>query len=66
MIPPISDIGPAEASTGWSVSGVTHCFFAVRRTNPDFWQVSDLLHETQQQQQPINYGLLDYNRLDNR
>ncbi|MEH6451786.1 MAG: fatty acid cis/trans isomerase [Psychromonas sp.] len=40
--------------------------FAVRRTNPGFWKVSDLLHETQQQQQPINYGLFDYNRLENR
>jgi hypothetical protein len=40
--------------------------FAIRRTHPEFWQVSDKLHETYQQQSPINYGLLDYNRLENR
>ncbi len=40
--------------------------FAIRRTHPEFWQVSDQLHETHQQQNPINYGLLDYNRLENR
>ena len=40
--------------------------FAVRRTDPNFWKISDLLHQTQQQQQPINYGLFDYNRLENR
>lgn len=40
--------------------------FAIRRTHPDFWKISDQLHKTHQQQQPINYGLFDYNRLENR
>lgn len=40
--------------------------YAIRRTNPDFWQVSDLLHQTHQQQNPTTYGLFDYNRLENR
>lgn len=40
--------------------------YAIRRTNPEFWQVSDLLHQTHQQQNPIIYGLFDYNRLENR
>lgn len=40
--------------------------FATRRTDSDFWKVSDQLHETYKSQQPIEYGLLDYNRLENR
>jgi hypothetical protein len=40
--------------------------YAIRRTDPDFWQVSDLLHQSHQQQKPISYGLFDYNRLENR
>jgi hypothetical protein len=40
--------------------------FATRRTDPEFWKVSDLLHETYKVQQPIQYGLFDYNRLENR
>ena len=40
--------------------------FGVRRTNPDFWQYSDALHRAFEQQEPLDYGLLDYNRLENR
>lgn len=40
--------------------------FAIRRTDPGFWKVSDQLHETYKSQQPIKYGLFDYNRLENR
>ena len=40
--------------------------FAVRRSNPDFWQVSDKLHQLHFQDDPITYGLFDYNRLQNR
>ncbi|PKF62462.1 9-hexadecenoic acid cis-trans isomerase [Psychromonas sp. psych-6C06] len=40
--------------------------FAIRRTDPDFWKVSDQLHQTFQQKNPIEYGLFDYNRLENR
>ncbi|WP_028865390.1 fatty acid cis/trans isomerase [Psychromonas aquimarina] len=40
--------------------------YGVRRTNPDFWKVSDLLHQTHLQKNPTTYGLFDYNRLENR
>jgi hypothetical protein len=40
--------------------------YGVRRTNPEFWQHSDKLHNAFKQQSPISYGLLDYNRLENR
>ena len=40
--------------------------FAVRRTTKDFWEFSDKLNQTFMQHNPIEGGLLDYNRLENR
>lgn len=40
--------------------------FGVRRTNPRFWAVSDQIHETYAKLDPLEYGRLDYNRLENR
>jgi len=40
--------------------------YGVRRSNPNFWSVSDHLHQLYRQQDPIKYGLFDYNRLINR
>jgi hypothetical protein len=40
--------------------------YGIRRTHPDFWQVSDRLHQLHYLDDPITYGLLDYNRLENR
>lgn len=40
--------------------------FALRRTSPDFWRHSDAVHETFRRIDPIEAGLLDYNRLENR
>lgn len=40
--------------------------FAVRRSNTDFWAFSDKLNQQYQQQNPVDSGLLDYNRLENR
>lgn len=40
--------------------------YGIRRTHQDFWQLSDQLHATFQQLDPIEYGALDYNRLENR
>ncbi|WP_418642963.1 fatty acid cis/trans isomerase [Vibrio chaetopteri] len=40
--------------------------YAVRRSSPDFWQFSDQVHEFYQRTQPIEFGLLDYNRFENR
>ena len=40
--------------------------FGVRRTNPAFWQVSDLAHRDYRSLQPVEHGLFDYNRLENR
>ena len=40
--------------------------YGVRRTDPSFWEFSDKLHLWYQNNQPKDYGLLDYNRLENR
>ena len=40
--------------------------YAIRRTNPEFWKQSDAFHAGYRALAPIEYGLLDYNRLDNR
>lgn len=40
--------------------------FAVRRTGQDFWPHSDRLHEAYRRTTPIEAGLFDYNRLENR
>ncbi|WAJ72291.1 fatty acid cis/trans isomerase [Catenovulum adriaticum] len=40
--------------------------YGIRRTHPDFWHYSDLLHQITKKQRGIEYGLLDYNRLENR
>jgi len=40
--------------------------YGIRRSNPQFWAVSDKLHQLFYQSSPIDYGLLDYNRLENR
>jgi hypothetical protein len=40
--------------------------FAVRRTSQDFWPHSDGIHEAYRRIDPIEAGLLDYNRLENR
>jgi hypothetical protein len=40
--------------------------YAIRRTNPDFWQQSDAFHAAYKDRAPVEYGLLDYNRFDNR
>ena len=40
--------------------------FAVRRTDAQFWAHSDQVHEWYLRNDPLNAGLLDYNRLENR
>ena len=40
--------------------------YGVRRSDTRFWEVSDHLHDLYLQQDPIEYGLFDYNRLINR
>lgn len=40
--------------------------FAVRRTNPDFWKFSDRVHQGFSVTEKESFGLLDYNRLENR
>jgi hypothetical protein len=40
--------------------------FAVRRSDPAFWQYSDELQATHLDLAPLTAGLLDYNRLENR
>lgn len=40
--------------------------FGVRRTSPDFWQQGDTFHAAYKKDAPVEYGLFDYNRLENR
>ncbi len=40
--------------------------FGIRRTHPDFWQQSDKLHIALEKENPVSFGFLDYNRLENR
>jgi hypothetical protein len=40
--------------------------FALRRTNPQFWATSDALHDAYGAWAPLEAGLFDYNRLQNR
>jgi hypothetical protein len=40
--------------------------FAVRRTNSQFWAASDALHDAYAKWAPLESGLFDYNRLQNR
>ncbi|HAS6346957.1 TPA: 9-hexadecenoic acid cis-trans isomerase [Vibrio vulnificus] len=40
--------------------------FAVRRSSPEFWAFSDKVHQWYRADQPIEFGLLDYNRFENR
>ena len=40
--------------------------FGIRRTNPDFWFVSDAIANLNKQNRPRESGILDYNRLENR
>jgi hypothetical protein len=40
--------------------------FGVRRTDPRFWELSDRMHEAFRELEPLESGLLDFNRLDGR
>ncbi|MFW2405637.1 MAG: fatty acid cis/trans isomerase, partial [Gammaproteobacteria bacterium] len=40
--------------------------FGVRRTSPDFWRQSEAFHAAYEQAAPVEYGLFDFNRLENR
>lgn len=40
--------------------------FAVRRSDPAFWQFSDWIHRWQAAEQPLWSGIFDFNRLEDR
>lgn len=40
--------------------------YGVRRTDPSFWKFSDQLNHGYKKLEPLNFGRLDYNRLENR
>ncbi|EHH0681531.1 fatty acid cis/trans isomerase [Vibrio vulnificus] len=40
--------------------------FAIRRSSTNFWSFSDKIHTWYRNDQPIEFGLLDYNRFENR
>ena len=40
--------------------------YGIRRTDPDFWRNSDTFHHAFRQADALEFGWLDYNRLENR
>ncbi|MGC1507138.1 hypothetical protein FT643_12630 [Ketobacter sp. MCCC 1A13808] len=40
--------------------------FAIRRTSEQFWEFSDRLHKHNFLEWPVEFALMDYNRLDNK
>ncbi|MBU2899027.1 fatty acid cis/trans isomerase [Vibrio hepatarius] len=40
--------------------------FAIRRSSNNFWPFSDRVHQWYKENHPIEFGLLDYNRFENR
>ncbi len=40
--------------------------FGVRRTDSSFWSHSDRIHQAMKEELPLEFGMLDYNRLENR
>lgn len=40
--------------------------YGVRRTAPAFWDYSDALHTAMRQSLGVSFGMMDYNRLENR
>jgi hypothetical protein len=40
--------------------------YGIRRTNPEFWNTSDTFHLAYRHQYPLESGMLDFNRLENR
>ena len=40
--------------------------YGIRRTNPDFWVNGDTFHLAYQRLSPLEFGVLDYSRLENR
>ena len=40
--------------------------FGVRRTSPEFWGHADKIHQASKQDNPIEAGIFDFNRLENR
>lgn len=39
--------------------------YGIRRTNPRFWPTSDAIHDFSQASRPVEFGILDYSRLEN-
>jgi hypothetical protein len=40
--------------------------FGARRTDPGFWSLSDQVHLGMKDRDRVSFGMLDYNRLENR
>lgn len=40
--------------------------YGISRADPNFWEVSDAIHQAYRKQQPRRAALLDFNRLENR
>lgn len=40
--------------------------YGIRRTDPRFWPTSDAIHDYSRTSRPVEFGILDYSRLENR
>lgn len=64
QLPALTDaIGKLQSEADYAAFSAR---FAVRRTNPDFWAVSDAMVERYRREQPLQAGVLDLNRFENR
>jgi len=58
-----ADLGRLKSATDYAA--LTRRW-AIRRDNPNFWSFSDALMQRYAHEQPLEAGVLDYNRLENR
>ncbi len=40
--------------------------FGIRRSHPEFWKYSDIMHQVAKEYRGVEFGMFDYNRLENR
>ncbi|MCG7563905.1 fatty acid cis/trans isomerase [Pseudoalteromonas sp. McH1-42] len=59
----VQQLGEVRSESDYRMLKAT---FGIRRTHPQFWQYSDLLHRVARDVRGVEYGLFDYNRLENR
>ena len=61
-----SFVDRVSALDGDEAYGALRDLYAIRRTHPTFWSHSDKLHAAYRELETVDWGLLDYSRLENR